>query len=298
MNQASPKIAVVTGANHGIGFETTCGMAEAGYHVVMACRNREKAEKAKAAIMVRLPSATLDIGVLDLGDFASIRAFANDFREKYAQLDVLINNAGILFMSQKTDNTGIEQQFATNHLGHFLLTALLFDLMPNKPASRIVHLSSLAHHKANIHFDDLFCGGDGLVAYGQSKLACLLFGDELDRRLRASEQQIKSITVHPGGSDSGLFDEMPRWQYYLFKVVSPFLMNTPTGAAKPSLFAGLDPSAESGGYYGPQGFREFRGRVGNAKRDPITDDLDIANKLWALSEKLTDQSFTPAGELS
>ena len=146
----------------------------------------EKAEAAKANVLSRIPSASLEILALDLSDLTSVRAFAQVFRARYSTLDVLINNAGILLYSAQTNADGVELQFATNHLGHFLLTALLIDMFPDDPASRIVSLSSIAHKNANIHFDDLTCGQDGGVAYGQSKLACLLFGDELDRRLKAA----------------------------------------------------------------------------------------------------------------
>ncbi len=288
------KIAIVTGANHGIGFETALGMARAGYHVIMACRNRMKAESARAAIAERLPSASLGVMEIDLGDFASVRAFARDYRAASSYLDVLINNAGILLYTAQTNGDGIEQQFATNHLGHFLLTALLFDLFPDDPSSRIVHLSSLAHKNARIHFDDLTCGGNGGEAYGQSKLACLMFGEELHRRLRAAGLKTRSIPVHPGGSDSGLFDEMSRAQYYFFKILSPFILHSNASAAKPSLFAALDPAAEGGQYYGPKGYQEFRGKVGKANRDPSTQDLDSATRLWDLSEELTGQTFIPA----
>lgn len=284
-------IAIVTGANNGIGFETTTGMAKAGYRVVMACRNIDKAEQAKHQILQRFPEAQLDVIWLDLSDPNSVRNFAEEFRGRFSHLNVLINNAGILAMSKKTGVDGIELQFLTNHLGHFLLTSLLFDMLPDDPTSRIVHLSSLAHHNAQIHLDDLTCGGNGLAAYGQSKLACLMFGEELDRRLRAKQSSIRSISVHPGGSDSGLFDEMSRWQYYMFKVLSPFIMNTQESAAKPSLFAALDPNAAGGAYYGPQGFREYRGHVGIALRDLSSTEPELAKQLWSLSEKLTDQDF-------
>jgi len=292
MESYSSKLAIVTGANNGIGFETALGLAEAGYHVTMGCRNQLKAEKAKAAIIDRVPSASLDILLIDLGDFDSVRGFVRDFRHSHTHLNLLINNAGILTRSTNSNDHNIELQFATNHLGHFLLTALLLDLMPDDASSRIVHLSSLAHKGAQIKFDDLHRNGNGLDAYGQSKLACLLFGDELARRIRASDRKVRSITVHPGGSDSGLFDEMARWQYYLFKVVSPLLMATPKSAAKPSLYAALGLDAEGGAYYGPQGLGEFRGRVGNAKRDSISADLDLAQQLWTVSEQLTSQPFT------
>ena len=298
MNLKQQKIAVVTGANHGIGFETTVGMVEAGYHVIMACRSRDRAESARALIIGRIPSASLDIMVIDLGDFASVRKFAHEFRKTYPHLDVLINNAGILLASEKANKDGIELQFATNYLGHFLLTALLINLMPDDASSRIVHLSSLAHKNARIHFEDLNCGDNSMAAYGQSKLACLMFADELDRRLQATRRKIKSVAVHPGGSDSGLFDEMSRWQYYLFRAVAPFIMNNQKMAAKPSLFAALDSQAKGGAYYGPQGFREFRGTVGMAKRDSVTQEKDMAERLWLLAEELTDQKFSLTGELS
>jgi NAD(P)-dependent dehydrogenase (short-subunit alcohol dehydrogenase family) len=291
MSARPDKIAIVTGANSGIGFDTTAGLTEAGYHVVMACRSEEKAEKARTSIIKRVPKASLDIMHIDLGDFASVVAFANDFRARYRRLDVLINNAGILLNSPQTNADGIEQQFVTNHLGHFLLTALLVDLIPDDPASRIIALSSIAHKKARIDFDDLTCGRDGLKAYGQSKLACLLFADELDRRLRAAGRKIKALAVHPGGSDSGLFDDMNRVQYYAFKALSPFIAHSNAEAAKSSLHAALSQDVDGGDYYGPTGRMELRGPVGPARRDPVTGDKDIAQRLWTLSEERTGQAF-------
>lgn len=293
MSTSPDRIAIVTGANSGIGFDTAAGMAEAGYHVIMACRSEEKAEAARTSLIKRVPKASLDIMRIDLGEFPSINAFADEFRARYGRLNILINNAGILLNSPRTSDDGIEQQFVTNHLGHFLLTALLVDLMPDDPASRIVALSSIAHKKARIDFADLTCGGDGLKAYGQSKLACLLFADELDRRLRAAGSRIKALAVHPGGSDSGLFDDMGRLQYYAFKALSPLIAHSNTEAAKSSLHAALSPDVSGGDYYGPTGLMELRGSVGPARRDPITGDKDIARRLWTLSEELTGQAFNP-----
>ena len=291
MTARPEKTAIVTGANSGIGFDTAAGMAKAGYHVVMACRSEANAEKAMASILKRLPTASLDIMLIDLGDLASVRTFANDFRARYKQLDILVNNAGILLNSTQTNADGIELQFATNHLGHFLLTALLIDLIPDDAASRVVALSSIAHKSARIDFADLTCGRDGLKAYGQSKLACLLFADELDRRLRAAGRKIKALAVHPGGSDSGLFDEMSRLQYYTFKALSPIIAHSNTEAAKSSLHAALSEDVDGGDYYGPTGLMEMRGPVGSARRNPITRDNDIARRLWTLSEELTGQAF-------
>ncbi len=288
----SERIAIVTGANNGIGFETTVGMAEAGYHVVMACRSQHKAEAAKADVMKGVPSASLDVIQLELSDLASVRAFTEAFRSRYSRLDVLINNAGILLYSTETNGDGVELQFATNHLGHFLLTALLFDMIPDDPASRIVALSSLGHKGADIHFDDLSCGGDGGVAYGQSKLACLLFGDELDRRLRAAGRETKALSVHPGGSESGLFQNVAPGQLAEMKAQVEQFLHSPEEAAKPTQHAALSPDVEGGDYYGPIGPQEMSGEVGNATRDPITEDAEIAKRLWGLSETMTDQAFS------
>ncbi|WP_170410221.1 oxidoreductase [Ruegeria atlantica] len=291
MSAQSRRIAIVTGANNGIGFETTVGMAKAGFHVVMACRSQEKAEAAKAEVATRVPSASLDIIALDLSDLSSVRAFAKAFRDRYAKLDVLINNAGILLYSAQTNAEGVDLQFATNHIGHFLLTALLIDLIPDNPASRIVSLSSIAHKGASIHFDDLTCGQNPGLAYGQSKLACLLFGDELDRRLRASGKNLKSLTVHPGGSDSGLFQDLDEASREAMKAQVEQLLHSNEDAAKPSLFAALSEEVEGGDYYGPTGPEEMSGETGVAIRNPICNDHDVAKRLWLLSEEMTGQTF-------
>jgi len=294
MNAAS-KIAMVTGANNGIGFETTIGLAEAGFHVVMACRSPEKAEAAKAKVSERVASASLDIVLVDLSDLASVRACAGAFRAQYSKLDVLINNAGILLYSAQSNAAGVELQFATNHLGHFLLTALLIDLIPDEPASRIVSLSSIAHKAASIHFDDLSCGGDGGTAYGQSKLACLLFGDELDRRLRAAGRQMKSLSVHPGGSDSGLFDSMGDAERNAMKKQVEQFLHSNADAAKPSLHAALSADVAGGDFYGPTGPQEMSGSLGPASRNPICNDLAVASRLWRVSEQMTGVTFAFQG---
>lgn len=287
------RTALVTGANNGIGYETTLALARYGFKVVMACRNREKAEQARSKIIREIPQADLDILLLDLSDLNSVRTFAEEFKKDYSKLDVLINNAGILVYSGKKNKDGVELQFATNHLGHFLLTSLLYDLMPDDQASRIIALSSLAHKEAKIYFDDLDCKHvkPKDAAYGQSKLANLMFADELNRRLKKAGRKTIALTVHPGGSDSGLFDEMPRIIYYLFKVLKPFILNTPASAAKPSLLAALSDDVKGGEYLGPQGFNEFKGKVGLAKRSDYSKQEDVAAQLWQLSEQMTSQSF-------
>ena len=287
------RIAIVTGANNGIGFETAKDLANYGFKVIMACRNLMKAEKAKTEILNKVPTADLGILQLDLSNLASVRSFAKNFKERYTKLDVLINNAGVLIYSGKKNEAGIELQFATNHLGHFLLTNLLLGSIPDDSASRIVALSSLAHKGAKIHFDDL--NGENIndaeAIYGQSKLANLMFADELNRRLKKSNKKIVALAVHPGGSDSGLFDEMSKMKYYTFKILSPLILNSNTSAAKPSLFAALSHDVQGGEYFGPQGFNEFKGKVGIAKRSDYSKREDVAEKLWVLSEEMTGQSF-------
>ncbi|MEM8788360.1 MAG: oxidoreductase [Pseudomonadota bacterium] len=295
MSTQHERIAIVTGANNGIGFETTVGMADAGFHVIMACRSEAKADAAKADVIARVPTASLDILLLDLSDPDSVRAFADVFRARHGKLDVLINNAGILLYSAQTNADGVELQFATNHLGHFLLTALLADMIPDDPASRIVSLSSIAHKSARIHFDDLTCEQDPAAAYGQSKLACLLFGDELARRLKVAGQTIRALTVHPGGSDSGLFNELDPASREAMKAQVAPLLHSNADAAKPSLFAALSDRVEGGDFYGPTGPEEMSGKTGAAIRNPVSEDDAIAKRLWRLSEEMTGQTFAIGG---
>ncbi len=287
-----PRIAIVTGANNGIGFETAIGMAKAGYHTVLACRSEAKGQTAMADMKKRVPDGQFTLLLLDLSDFDSVRSFAAAFREQFDHLDVLINNAGVLDYSGRKAGNGYELQLMTNHLGHMLLTSLLLDMMPDMRESRIVSLSSVAHRGAKIHFDDIHCEHvEGVAAYSQSKLACLLFGDELDKKLRAAGREILSLSVHPGGSDSGLFDDMSRMQYYLMKIIAPLITHSNASAAQPALHAALSPNVKGGDYYGPQGFKELRGKVGPAERDASAKDPAAARRLWEVSEELIGEKF-------
>ena len=155
VNLEKDKKKIVTGANSGVGYEVSKGLLKNGFHVVMACRNLEKANQAKKQILSDLPSSKLDVMPVDLSDFESIKTFAQEFKSKFKRLDILVNNAGILFNKPKRNTANIEMQLATNHLGHFLLTSLIIELMPDSKDSRVVSLSSLAHNKAEIFFDDI-----------------------------------------------------------------------------------------------------------------------------------------------
>ena len=287
------KIAIVTGANNGIGYETTLGLGKTGAKVIMACRNKQKAVTAKESILKKFPLVDLKVMELDLSNFDSIANFAEQFKLKYNKLDILINNAGILDYSQNRNKNGIDLQFATNYLGHFFLTAKLIKLMPDSDASRIISLSSVAHKTGKINFDDINCENqaDKGMAYAQSKLACLMFGDELNRRLKAKGKSIKSISVHPGGSDSGLFDDMSRVRYIILKILAPFITHSNKKAAIPSLYAALSNDAKAGLYYGPTGFGELKGKLGIAKRTEYSKNQEVAKKLWDLSEEMTNIKF-------
>ena len=174
----------------------------------------------------------------------------------------------------------------------FLLTNLLLEKIPDSGVSRIIALSSVAHKSARIHFDDLKCEkAEKGAAYGQSKLANLIFGDELNRRLKKAGKNIIALAVHPGGSDSGLFEEMSKIQYLALQLFKPFISHSNASAAKPSLFAALSPEVKGGEYFGPQGFNELRGKVGVAKRSDYSKREDVAKKLWELSEEMTEATF-------
>ncbi len=288
------KIAIITGANSGVGFETAVGMAAAGYVVVMACRSIERAENARRRILKRVPNAQLDIILLDLNSLASVKKFAEEFKEKYDHLDILVNNAGILRYNEEHTKDGFEAQFGVNYLGHFLLSALLLDMMPDTSGSRIVCVSSVAHKSAVIDLDDLnhqkrfqLDGG-----YNQSKLACLMFSDELQRRLDASDKKVLSVCAHPGGSETDIFNEMSGLRRFLLKyILAPFVGHSNENAARSLLYAALERDVKGGEYFGPQGIMDLKGSPGRANRTEYSMDLVIAKKLWEASEEMLNYEF-------
>ena len=288
------KVAIVTGANSGVGFEVTKGLLRNRCHVVMACRNLEKANNAKEQILIDLPSSKLEVMTIDLSDFESVKTFAQDFKSKFQRLDILVNNAGVLFNKPQKNIANIELQFATNHLGHFLLTSLLIHLMPDSKSSRVVSLSSLAHKKSEIFFDDINCDSQTKwdAPYAQSKLACLIFADELQRKLKLAGKKIISVSAHPGGTDSGLFEHMPPiFMSILRYTFVPIFLHSTENAAKPILKAALDSEVNGGEYFGPTGLFEMKGPPGIAKRTKYSQREDVASRLWNLSEELIGSTF-------
>ncbi|MEM6255779.1 MAG: oxidoreductase [Cyanobacteria bacterium P01_D01_bin.156] len=289
------RIAIVTGANTGLGYETALNFARKEMTVVMACRNRAKAEKAKADIEAEVPGADLAFLPIDLTDLSSVREFAKVFCEKYDRLDLLVNNAGIMFPPYAKTVDGFESQMGVNYFGHFLLTALLLEWMPDRAESRVVSLSSGAHRAAQgINFEDLQSEKhySKFGAYAQSKLACLMFGDELQRRLAKAGKKILSVSAHPGMSPTELARYMPMYQLMFLRVtVAPFFMHGVEQAALPTVMAALRADVQGGDYFGPQGVLELKGKPGRVGKARTVEDLDAAGQLWEVSETLTECTF-------
>ncbi|MCB0651461.1 MAG: SDR family NAD(P)-dependent oxidoreductase [Saprospiraceae bacterium] len=282
-------IAIVTGANIGLGYETTIGLAKKQIKVIMACRNKEKAENARKEILQKVPGADLGIILLDLGNLESVRNFASSFQEKYNRLDLLINNAGIMIPPFSKTTDGFESQIGVNYLGHFLLTGLLMPLLEKTASSRIVTLSSIAHRNGVINFDDLNSekSYSKMTAYGQSKVACLMFAYEMQRRLEAKGSKVISVASHPGVSNTNLSQYAPAWFKVIGSLLLPFFMHAPEKAALPSLYAALGEDVKGGDYFGPTGFREMKGAPGKVSSSTYSSDKDIAKRLWDVSQELT-----------
>jgi NAD(P)-dependent dehydrogenase (short-subunit alcohol dehydrogenase family) len=286
------RIAIVTGANVGLGYETALALAGKGCSVVMACRNLEKAETAKAGILAQHPKAVVDCMALDLASLKSVRKFAAAYKRRHAQLDLLINNAGIMMPPYSLSEDGFESQLAANYLGHFALTGLLLRWITKTPHSRIVSLSSLAHQWSGIRFDDLQFERryDKRLAYGQSKLACLMFAYELQRRLARAGHSTLSVAAHPGVSSTNLFQHMPKI-VNVFAPLTALVLQSAEGGAQPTLYAALGRDIEGGDYCGPQSMAEMRGdpvKVGSSR---ASRDEAVAAHLWAVSEELTGVRF-------
>ena len=293
INSIEGKTAIVTGSNTGIGFETAKGLASKNIHVIMACRNLQKAEKAKNLILKEFPSAKLSVMLLDLSDLHSIELFASTFLEKFEQLDILVNNAGVMVPPFSKTKDGFELQTGANYLGHFHLTNLLFPVLKKTPEARIITLSSIAHKNGKIDFENFNAelSYSKMGHYGQSKLACLMFALELDKNIKEAGLKLFSIPVHPGVSPTELMRNMPGLLIALFKPLAPLFSHDAAHAALPSLMAALHPDIKSGEYYGPTGFNEMKGKPGKAIVAGRAKKQDISKQLWSLSEKLTGKKF-------
>lgn len=296
MPDLTGKVIIVTGANSGIGYEAAKEFTRKGAQVILACRSMDKAEAALEAIQAELPNAQAEIMQLDLASQASVHTFANAFKAKYDQLDILINNAGIMMVPYATTEDGFERQFATNHLGHFALTGLLLDLLLKTPGSRVVNVSSAAHRIGKMNFDNLlYKEGNGYSpagAYGRSKLANLLFTYELQRRFEAIGAETIAVAAHPGTSSTNLSGHMQdRWYVKMSGPLLERLSQEAEMGALPTIRAAVDPTVKGGDYYGPNGFMEQGGYPILVQSTDAAHNLDDAQKLWDVSEELTAVSF-------
>jgi len=288
------RIAIITGANTGIGFETAAVFADRGAHVVLAVRDLEKGRAASARIAERSPRGDVSVRHLDLTSLDSVRSAAAEIKVPHPRIDVLVNNAGVMFTPKSATKDGFELQFGTNHLGHFALTGLLLDHMLHVEGSRIVTVSSQGHRaRATIDFDDLNADRnyDRAAAYGRSKLANLLFTYELQRRLASSGAATIAVAAHPGGSRTELVRNSPGWLRMGFTVLGPMLFQSAQMGALPTLRAAADPAVRGGEYYGPRGLGEQRGYPKVVQSSAMSHDEQLQRRLWDVSEELTGVTY-------
>jgi NAD(P)-dependent dehydrogenase (short-subunit alcohol dehydrogenase family) len=283
------RVAIVTGANTGLGFETARMLAERGAAVVLAVRDVAKGEQAAARI-----TGDVAVQALDLSSLDSIRSAAADLRAAHPRIDLLINNAGVMYTPRQTTADGFELQLGTNHLGHFALTGLLLDRLLPVPGSRVVTVSSVGHRiRAAIHFDDLQWerSYSRVAAYGQAKLANLMFTYELQRRL-APHGTTVAVAAHPGVSDTELARYTPAALRVPLTWLAPLLTQDPAMGALPTLRAATDPAVLGGQYYGPGNRREIQGYPKLVTSSPESLDLVTQQRLWDVSEELTGVAFS------
>ena len=292
--------AVVTGANSGLGYETALALAAHGAQVTMAVRDTAKGDAAAQQIRAQAPQASIEVRRLDLADLASIDEFAWLWRESHPDgLDMLINNAGIMAIPRRETADGFEMQLGTNHLGHFALTGRLLDAI--RPEGRIVTVSSQAHRMGRMDFDDLM--GERKYgawrAYGQSKLANLLFMRGLAECLERAGSTVASIGAHPGFASTHLQAVAPEmkgrgWQVKIMDGVNKVMAQSAAMGALPTLYAATFPAIRSGDYVGPDGFGEQRGHPKLVGMNASARDDEAANRLWTVSEDLTGVRYLDA----
>jgi NAD(P)-dependent dehydrogenase (short-subunit alcohol dehydrogenase family) len=288
------RVAVVTGANTGLGFETARVLAAHGARVVLAVRNVENGKAAAARIVGVCSRADVVVVPLDLASLQSVHTAATELRTAYPRIDLLINNAGVMYTPKQTTKDGFELQFGTNHLGHFALTGRLLDQLLATDGSRVVTVSSTNHRvMAAIHFDDLQWqrGYHRIGAYGQAKLANLLFTYELQRRLAAAKAATIAAAAHPGGSSTELFRYVPSVLRPVANLLVPLVFQSPAMGALPTLRAATDPAVRGGQYYGPDGFSQTRGHPTVVSSSAQSHDQDLQRRLWTVSEELTGVTF-------
>jgi NAD(P)-dependent dehydrogenase (short-subunit alcohol dehydrogenase family) len=292
MPDQSGRIAIITGANSGIGYETARALVKKGAAVVMACRNLQKAGAAADELRAERPAGPVEVMALDLADLDSVRAFAAACQGRYDQLDLLINNAGMAAPPHCKTVQGFEIHFGANHLGHFALTGLLLEPLLKTAGSRIVTVSSVSHKFGRLDFDDPHWQEPVTRpfrpnrAYGRSKLANLLFAYELQRRLAAAGHEALSVAAHPGWTDT----KLPRQANWIRFFTRFFAQDTKMGAL-PTLYAATASTVKGGDYIGPGGFFELRGHPKKVSSNALSHDQTVAGRLWSVSEAMTGTNY-------
>lgn len=287
------RTAVITGANTGLGFETAKALAARGASVILAVRNLDKGKEAAARITEATPGVDVSARHLDLSSLSSVRETADELRASQERIDLLINNAGVMYTPKGMTADGFETHFGTNHLGHFALTGLLLDRLLSTPGSRVVTVGSVGHRiRARIHFDDLNLerGYSRVAAYGRSKLANLLFTYALQHRL-ATRGTTTALAAHPAAANTELGRNMPAPLRAVTKLVAPLLTQPASTGALPILRAATDPQARGGECFGPDGFFEMRGRPTVVRSSAQSHDVELQRRLWTVSEELTGVTY-------
>ena len=294
------KIAIVTGATNGIGYQAALQLAAHGAELVMAVRDTARGQDCAKTIRNAHPDARITVSALDVASLASIREFAERASDTLPRIDILINNAGLGLQSERAVTVdGFERQFATNHLGPFALTGRLVPALLRAEKPRVVAIASIAHKRGRINFDDLQTERpyNGRTAYGQSKLADLMFALELDRRARAAGSRLVSVAAHPGVAVTNFIAAtgMPAAAARLFNLAVGILANDAASGALPGLYAATMPDVVGGQYWGPDGFMEVRGWPALARIAPRAQDRTVWERLWTTSEELTGVIYPELG---
>jgi NAD(P)-dependent dehydrogenase (short-subunit alcohol dehydrogenase family) len=282
------RVIIVTGSNSGLGYEAAKVLVDKNASVIVAVRNEEKGNAAVEKIKIENPNADIQVMLLDLANLESVHTFADNFKNKFNKLDLLINNAGVMTPPYTKTKDGFELQFGTNHLGHFALTGLLIDLIKKTPSSRIVNVSSMAHKIGKLNFEDLNWEArsyNKMRSYGDSKLANLYFTRELQKRLNKHSSGVIVASAHPGGTAT----ELARHSLF-FKILNLIAQNSKMGAL-PTLYAAVAPDVQGNDYYGPGGIQEFRGFPKKVEPAAHAKNDDVAANLWDVSEKMTGVSY-------
>ncbi len=291
------KIVLITGANCGLGFESAKALAARDAEVIMACRDVEKGEQARQSILKSHATAHVKVMQLDVSDLASIKSFSEQFLKNYSHLDILLNNAGIMTTPFFRTKDGFEGQIGTNHFGHFALTLQLMPLIKKTPYARVVNVSSLAHLRCKLDFDNLNFENESkytpMKAYKRSKLSNLLFTYELQRKFEQQGINAIAVVAHPGAALTELGRHIEaRLKYFSWvKPAFALITNTPAMGALPQLYAATGSDVKGGDYYGPSGPGEVRGYPKRVQSTRYSRDKNVAKQLWEVSEQLTGLAF-------